>query len=297
MNKQLRVSETDKRLHAFGTPNQRGLFKCVILFMFMFGVGMTWDAATAYGEGLELNVNAQKAWDTVLNKADASAKRSLLQAYESAGKWKTQEGVWQQKIKQLHKANADELVQLRKAIRETDAVKLTALQKSLEDTQVRYEPLFNLYRSLNQQMSAAKAVQNKEWRAALHAQAETLKPLVKLAREDIRTRKASLAEARKQKNAEIKRLRTMLIETTAVKKQIQTAQKQVSLARERYASVLRSFKQILKKVEPARTLTALNSLAAAAEKWASARQNIYTLEQKVSEIYVKVGKEVRSRPK
>lgn len=97
MNKQRHVPETDKRLHALGTPNQRGLFKWVILFMFMFGAGMTWDAANAYGEGLELSVNAQKAWDTVLNKADASTKRSLLRAYESTGEWKTQEGLWQQK--------------------------------------------------------------------------------------------------------------------------------------------------------------------------------------------------------
>lgn len=95
MNKQRRVPETDKRLHAFRT-NQRGLFTWVILFMFMFGVGMTWDSATVYGEGLELNVNAQKSWDTVLNKADASTKRSLLRAYESTGEWKTQEGLWQQ---------------------------------------------------------------------------------------------------------------------------------------------------------------------------------------------------------
>ncbi|MCK6077768.1 hypothetical protein [Paenibacillus silvae] len=297
MDKQARVSETDKRLHALGTPNQQGMFKWVILFMFMFAAGMTWDAANAYGEGLELSVNAQKAWDTVLNKADASTKRSLLRAYESTGEWKTQEGLWQQKIKQLHKANADELVKLRKAIRETDAAKLTALQKSLEDTQARYEPLFNLYRSLNQQWSAAKGVQNKEWRAALHAQTETLKPLVKLAREDIRTWKAKLAEARKQKNAEIKRLRTVLNAATAVKKQIQTAQKKVSLARERYSNELRSFKQTLKKGDPARTLTTLHSLKAAAEKCASARQTIYTLEQKISEIYVKVGQEVSNRPK
>nr|WP_145403580.1 hypothetical protein [Paenibacillus xylanexedens] len=297
MNKQRHVPETDKRLHALGTPNQRGLFKWVILFMFMFGAGMTWDAANAYGEGLELSVNAQKAWDTVLNKADASTKRSLLRAYESTGEWKTQEGLWQQKIKQLHKANADELVKLRKAIRETDAAKLTALQKSLEDTQARYEPLFILYRSLNQQWSATKGVQNKEWRAALHAQTETLKPLVKLARENIRTWKAKLAEARKQKNAEIKRLRTVLNAETAVKKQIQTAQKKVSLGRERYSNELRSFKQTLKKGDPARTLTTLHSLEAAAEKCTSARQTIYSLEQKISEIYVKVGQEVSNRPK
>ncbi|PYE48611.1 hypothetical protein HUB98_22395 [Paenibacillus barcinonensis] len=120
---------------------------------------------------------------------------------------------------------------------------------------------------------------------------------MKLAREDIRTRKANLAEARKRKNAEIKRLRTMLNAANAVKKQIQTAQKQVSLTRERYSNGLRSFKQSLKKDSPARTLTAVNSLAAAAEKWASARQSIYTLEQRISAIYVKVGQEVNTRPK
>ncbi|PYE48612.1 hypothetical protein HUB98_22390 [Paenibacillus barcinonensis] len=161
MNKQRRVSETDQRLYAIGTQKKPRLLHWVILFMFMFGVGIIWDVATVHGEGIELNVNAQKAWDTLLNKADAATKRSLLQAYESVGKWKTQEGQWQQKIKQLHKANTDELMRLRRLIRETDAAKLAALQESLDHTQARYEPLFNLYSSLNRQLSAAKGLRTR----------------------------------------------------------------------------------------------------------------------------------------
>ncbi|MDT0121203.1 hypothetical protein Q9R46_01000 [Paenibacillus sp. RRE4] len=272
------------------------LSRLSMMFVITFSIGMMWSTATAHGEGIELNVTAQKAWNTVLNKADASTKRSLQQSYESAGKWISQKETWEQKAKQLHTASAAELVQLRKAISNTDGAKLAALQKAVELTQARYEPLFKLYSSLNKQLSAAKALQSKEWSSAIRTQADTLKPLVQLAREDIRTKKLSLAEARKRKNNEVKRLRTMLNGTNAVKKQIQTAKKQVSLSRERYSDALRNFKQSLKKGEPVRVLSTLNALVSSAERWTVASEHVHTLEQKVSAIYVKVSKEIHNRP-
>ncbi|MEK3827285.1 hypothetical protein [Paenibacillus sp. FSL K6-1558] len=268
-----------------------------VMFVATYGIGMICSATTVHGEGIELNITAQKAWNTVVNKADAQTERSLLQTYESAGKWISQKEMWEQKIKQLHTTNATELVQLRKAISNTDAAKLAALQKSVELTQARYEPLFKLYSSLNKQLSASKALQSKEWSSAIRTQADTLKPLVQLAREDIRAKKLSLAEARKRKNKEVKRLRAMLNGTNAVKKQIQTAKKQVSLSRERYSDALRNFKQTLKKGEPSRVLSSLNSLVSSAERWTVASQHIHTLEQKVSTIYVTVSQEIHNRSK
>ncbi|WP_342554507.1 hypothetical protein [Paenibacillus sp. FSL R7-0652] len=268
--------------------------RLLIVFAVMFSIGLVWSSAAVHGEGIGLNVNAEKAWNTVLDKADAQTRRSLQQSYESAGKWKIQKEMWEQKTKQLRTENAAVLVQLKKRIRDTDAAKLAALQETLEHTQARYEPLFQLYTSLNKQRSAAKAVQNKEWSAAVRAQTDKLKSIVQLAREDIRAKKKDLAEARKRKNTEVKRLRTMLKGTGTVKKQIQTARKQVSLSRERYSNVLRSFKQTLKKGQPARVLNALGSVVSSAERWASANRNLYTLEQKVTAIYVKVSQEIKS---
>jgi archaellum component FlaC len=267
-----------------------------VMFAVTFGIGMMCSTATVHGEGIELNVTAQKAWNMVLNKADAQTKRNLQQSYETAGQWKSQKEMWEQKIKQLHTTNATELMKLRKEISGIDAAKLAALHESLEHTRTRYEPLFQLYSSLNKQLSAAKGLQSKEFSSAIRTQAETLKPLVQLAREDIRTKKMNLAEARKRKNNEVKRLRTMLNGTIAVKKQIKSAKKQVSLSRERYKNSLRNFKQILKKGEPSRALSALNSLVSSAERWSAATRNIHTLEQKVSAIYVKVSQEIRNRP-
>ena len=169
------------------------LSRLSVLTICIFSMGMMWTATTVHGEGIELNSTAQKAWNTILNKADAQTKRSLQHSYESAGKWISQKEMWEQKIKQLHTNNATELVQLRKAISGTDAAKLALLQESLEHTQARYKPLLQLYSSLNKQLSAAKALQSKEWSSAIRTQAETLKPLVQLAREDIRVKKLSLA--------------------------------------------------------------------------------------------------------
>ncbi|WJM09386.1 hypothetical protein [Paenibacillus sp. PK1-4R] len=271
--------------------------RLLIGLVILFSAGTIYFASTAEAAGIDLGVTAQKAWDSVLNKADAQTKLTLKQAYEKVGSWKTQEQVWEQKIKTLHAANTAELERLRVEIRQIDDAKVAALVEKVKQTQARYEPLFALYSSVNRQLDAAKAIKNKEWSAAIRKQADTLRPVVKLAREDIRIKKKELAEVRKRKSAEIKRLRAMVAGADSTKKQIQTAKKQASLAKERYSNALQQFKQSTKQGQTSRVLSSLNTLASAAEKWASTKQNIHTLEQKVSTTYVKVRQEIAKRPK
>jgi len=271
--------------------------RLLIGLVILFSAGTIYFASTAEAAGIDLGVTAQKAWDTVLNKADAQNKLTLQRAYEKVGSWKTQEQAWEQKIKTLHAANTAELERLRVEIRQTDDAKIAALAEKVKQTQARYEPLFALYSSVNRQLDAAKAIKNKEWSAAIRTQADTLRPVVQLAREDIRIKKKELAEARKRKTTEVKRLRAVLAGADPVKKQIQTAKKQASLAKERYSNALQQFKQITKQGQTSRILSSLNTLASAAEKWAGTKQNIHTLEQKVSTTYVKVRQEIAKRPK
>ncbi|CAI6081691.1 hypothetical protein PAECIP112173_03292 [Paenibacillus sp. JJ-100] len=282
-------------------PQIRGrqsvLFRFIVMFAVMFSFGMIGSTSAVHGEGIELNVTAQKAWNTVLNKADAQTKRSLQQSYESAGRWKIHNEMWEQKIKQLRGVNSTELRRIRKAISGIDGTKLASLQQSLEQTQARYEPLFTLYSSLNKQLSAAKAFQSKELSSAIRTQTEALKPMVQLAREEIRLKKMDLAEVRKRKTNEMKRLRTMLNGANTVQKQIQTAKKQISLSRKRYSNAFRTLKQALKKGEPAQVLRDVNSLASSAEKWAGVNENIHRLEQNVSAIYAKVSQEISEKSK
>ncbi|WP_222125201.1 hypothetical protein [Paenibacillus xylanexedens] len=265
--------------------------------MILFSAGTVYFASAAEAASIDLGVTAQKAWDTVLNKADTQTKLTLQRAYEKVGNWKTQEQAWEQKIKTLHAGNTAELERLRVEIRQTDDAKVAALAEKVKQTQARYEPLFALYSSVNRQLDAAKAIKNKEWSAAIRTQAETLRPVVKLAREDIRIKKKELAEARKRKSTEIKRLRAMLAGADSAKKQIQTAKKQASLAKERYSNALQQFKQSTKQGQTSRVLSSLNALASAAEKWAGSKQHIHTLEQKVSTTYMKVRQEIAKRPK
>ncbi|MGN7411204.1 hypothetical protein [Paenibacillus sp. SAF-068] len=266
--------------------------RLLIGLVIWFSAGLIYFASSVEAAGIDLGVTAQKAWDSVLSKADTQTRLTLKQAYEKVEKWKTQEQAWEQKTKTLHAANTAELERLRVEIRQTDDAKIAALTEKVKQTQARYEPLFALYSSVNRQLDAAKAIKNKEWSAAIRTQAETLKPVVQLAREDIRIKKKQLAEARKRKNAEIKRLRAMLTGADTAKKQIQTVKKQASLAKERYSGALQHFKQSAKQDQTSRVLSSLNTLAAAAEKWAGSKQHIHTLEQKVSTTYVKVRQEL-----
>ncbi|RAW13903.1 hypothetical protein DC345_17275 [Paenibacillus taichungensis] len=263
----------------------------------IFSMSVMYYSSTAEAAGPELGVTAQKAWETVLSKADSQTKLSLQRAYENVSNWTTQEQAWEQKTKTIHAANTKELEQLRVSIRQIDDAKIGGLNEKVKQTEARYESLFALYSSVNKQLDAAKAIKNKEWSAAIRTQADTLKPVVQLARQDIRLKKKELAEARKRKSTEVKRLRTLLAGADPVKKQIQTGKKQASLSRERYSNALQQFKQSTKLGQSSRVLSSLNSLSAAAEKWAGSKQHIYTLEQKVSATYAAVRQELTKRPK
>lgn len=273
-------------------PSLRLLIPLIILFSLLSNLILP---ATIEAAGIELGVTAQKAWNNVLNKADRQTKASLQRGYENVGSLEGQGKAWEQKTKALHTSNMAELKRLQASIRQTDEKKISSLTHSLKRAQARYEPLFALYTAVNKQLDAARATKNKEWTAVVRAQADTLKPAVQLAREEIRLKKNELAEARKRKNTEIKRLRSMLSGADSVKRQIQTAKKQVSLTKERYSNALKQFKQSLKQTQPSRVLSSLNQLVSATEKWTSTKQHVYTLEQKVSNHYTKVNQELAKR--
>ncbi|MDQ0171719.1 hypothetical protein [Paenibacillus tundrae] len=283
---------TDSRPQTKRITSLRLLVPLVILFSLILNLSL--PAATE-AAGIELGVTAQKAWNDVLNKADRQTKTSLQRGYENVGSLKGQGETWEKKTKALHTSNMTELKRLQASIRQTDEKKISSLTHSLKRAQARYEPLFALYTAVNKQLDAARATKNKEWTAVVRAQADTLKPAVQLAREEIRLKKNELAEARKRKNTEIKRLRSMLSGADSVKRQIQTAKKQVSLTKERYSNALKQFKQSLKQTQPSRVLSSLNQLVSATEKWTSTKQHVYTLEQKVSNHYTKVNQELAKR--
>lgn len=275
----------------------RGLIArlCIALLLVASIGSMHLFTSAAEAAGPDLGVTAQKSWDALLKKADAQTKASLQQTYQKVGTWTAQEQSWEQKTKTLHAANTAEVARLRQEIRKTDEAKLAALADTLKRTQTRYEPMFTLYTAVNKQLAAARAAKNKDWTAALRAQADTLKPAVQLAKADIRIKKQQLADARKRKSTEDKRLRTMLAVADPFKKQIQTAKKQASLSKERYTNALKLFKQNIKDGQPSRVMSSLNQLSSAAEKWAGSKQNIYTLEQKVADTYLKVKKELAKK--
>lgn len=71
--------------------------RLLIGLVILFSASTIYFASSVEAADIDLGVTAQKAWDSVLNKADAQTKLTLKQAYEKVGNWKTQEQVWEQK--------------------------------------------------------------------------------------------------------------------------------------------------------------------------------------------------------
>lgn len=283
------------KVNEAGKPRVRCMITvCAVWFVLLGLTVFVMPPADARASVLELSPTYQKAWDKVLGQADAKTSTALKEAYGKAGMWVAQKQAWEQKIKVVHAANAAEADRLRLAIRQTDAAKLDGLISEVKQAEARYAPMFKLYETLNKQLKAARAAKNKEWTAAIRTQVESMKPVVQLARQDIRGKKQRLADARKQKNAKMKQLRSVLAGADAVKKQIQTAKRQAILSKERYSSALQKLKQTMKTGQAARTLTDAKSLATAAENWSGSQQRIHELELKVAAVYQKVRQQLGS---
>ncbi|WP_147304128.1 hypothetical protein [Cohnella lupini] len=260
----------------------------VLLFVIAFIPVRQVSAAT-----VELTVPIKTSFDKTVAAAtdkQISAKLNLL--YVDFGTLLKQDLTDEAKIKALHYRNEEDLIAVRKQIRDIDADKLSKLTLQVKSTKDRYKPLFEAYTSANKQITLARPFKNKTLNALLRAQADALKLSVQYAREDIKAKEAALSAAKTSTSLKIKKARESLSAIDPLNVQIRAHRSAAGLPRGSLSPVWTNFKYAIKKTEAKGTLDSLSTLVMLSRQIADKQQKIYALEVRIADIIVQTKTQI-----
>lgn len=236
----------------------------------------------------ELSATAKGSFDKMVASTNSTSANLMKNHYADVLMLQQQSQDWDTKIKNLHTTNEGVLVAIKQQIQLIDSVKLATLQTQLTDARNRYEPLFNMYESLNQQKAASKRLSNKTYYNLLLSQTENMKIAVQLARADIRNKVSINTTAKSDTAKTKKKLREMLDPISRLKVQIQTAKSNASTTQKKFTAETSTFKQSIKNGQVNPTVKSLEALVKHIKKVIEYKQQTYSLEQQISEIERKV---------
>jgi hypothetical protein len=251
----------------------------------MLVVSMTaLPAAPISAATVELTVPVKLSFDKAVTAADKQTADKLTSLYGELGTLLKQDKDAEATIKALHYRNEEATIALRKQIRLIDSDKLSKLTAQVRTTKERYQPLFDAYASANKQIAIAKPLKNKTLNALLRTQADALKLSVQYAREDIRSKEAALASAKKATSSTIAAARDSLSAIDPVKVQIKAQRSAASLPRGSLSPVWTNFKYAIKKSETKGTLDSLSTLVMLSRQIVEQQRKIYALEEKIASV-------------
>ncbi|TVY01385.1 hypothetical protein [Cohnella terricola] len=233
---------------------------------------------------IELTSSVKVPFDKTVAAADKTTAEKLNSLYGELAALLKEDNDTEAKIKALHYKNEEIAIALRKQIREIDAAQLAKLATQVQQAKARYKPLLDSYSALNKQISAAKTLKNKTLNSTLRTQADLMKPLVQLAREEIKTKEAAHKSAKTAAAKKIKAARDSLAAVDPLKVQIKAQRNAVGSVRDSRSPVWSNFKSAGKKSDIQGTQSSLTSLVSLSRQIATQQQKIYALEVKIADI-------------
>ncbi|KRE47822.1 hypothetical protein [Paenibacillus sp. Soil522] len=236
----------------------------------------------------EFSATAKAAFDKMKGAADKATAAKLASQYAELQTIQKQSADWDTRIDNLHYRNEEAILATRKRIKEVDAEKLRRLEAAVIQAKQKYEPLFNLYDSLNQQLSIAKSFKDKTLTGLLKPQVEMAKAAVQLAKLDIRSKEAVLKTAKASTTKTIKKLRDLLSDIDPVKVKIKASKSSISRTKQQFTTEASILNQVVRKRDSTATLSSFTRMLAYMKQINDLKQNIYAYEQQTMSIIAKV---------
>ncbi|WEK54755.1 MAG: hypothetical protein P0Y55_01355 [Candidatus Cohnella colombiensis] len=267
------------------------LFKTLLSLIVAIGATMLSPLSTN-AASIELTTAIKTSFDATVSAADGKTSDKLKPLYTELTTLLAQDLDLESQIKTLHYRSEETLISLRKAISNVGKDKQKKLEQQVTDAKAKYKPLFNNYTLLKKQLATAKAVKNKTLTSVLNVQAEAMKLLVTLAKNEIKQLEANLKKAKSENSAVVKGLRVMLAEIDPIKVQIKSQRSAAGLPRKSQPTVWSNFKYAIKNTEPKSTLDALSTLVTLTQQINTKQKKILELENKINDIIVKTKTEL-----
>ncbi|OBZ11328.1 hypothetical protein [Bacillus sp. FJAT-26390] len=242
----------------------------------------------------EFSVTVKTAFDKMKGASDKTTAAKLTTQYAELQTTQKLALDWDSKISKLRFQNEEAILATRKRIKEVDADKLLKLEAAVTQVKKKYEPLFRMYDSLNQQLSIAKSFKDKTIVNVLKPQVETTKAAVQLAKLDIRSKEAALKNGKASTANTIKKLREQLSHIDPIKIKIKASNSSVSHTKKQFAAEASILKQVVRKGDATATQSSFIRMLAYMQQIIGFKQNTYAYEQQAMAIIAKVDAQIAS---
>jgi len=260
------------------------LIKTVILCAVMLAFVIPHSVMAASGQLTATDLSAFEKTASAAEKPISDKMRALLHDLVLL---QEEERDWEAKFKAVRYRNEESFIEIRKLIKLIEAEKLNKLENQVKQTRERYQPLFQAYSTLNQQISAARRLKNKELILVLRSQADVMKAAVQLARQDVRSKEAALRAVKAAKAAKVKKIRGILGETETIQVQIKETKNSISMLNKQASPIWSNFKLAVRQNNARSTSDSLSALVSIIRRTVNYTKDIHALEQKISGILVK----------
>ncbi|OMF23869.1 hypothetical protein BK133_23565 [Paenibacillus sp. FSL H8-0548] len=243
----------------------------------------------------EFSATASTAFDKMKGAADKTTAAKLTSQYAELQAVQKRTIEWDTKIDKLHYQNEEAVLATRKRIKEVDAEKLQKLEGAVVQAKKKYEPLFTLYNSLNQQLNIAKSYKNKTMANVLKPQVETTKAAVQIAKLDIRSKEASLKAAKSAATKSIKKLRDSLSAIDPLKVKLKASKSSISSTKKQFTTESSLLNQAVKKGNATASLSSMTRMLTYVNQINAHKQKAYVYEQQMMSIIAKVDAQLAQK--
>lgn len=257
----------------------------VLAFIILIAAGITAlsPPGQASAAAIEFTDSINAQLDATADKAGKNGSK-LRKQYTDFKSSRTQILSLDDRTATLHYNNESKASAVRKAISNIDATKISKLEEQAKTAKSKYQPLYTSYTSFNKQVAAANKLKDKSLYKVLKAQAEGMKLVVDITKQDLKSKEAALKTAKSERTKKQKQIRSVLSEIDAVKTKIKAEKSAISTPNKQLTTEWSNFKAAVKKNDADRATDTLAKLLTLSTQINTKKQNIYNHESKISSI-------------
>jgi|GEM_PF-972235 len=217
-------------------------------------------------------------------RAGGTNGTKLLKQYDTFKAERKETVGWDDKIAALRYANEAKASEVRRRISDLDKDKIRNLEEQLNAAKRKYQPLFDSYTTLNKQIAAAKKLKDKTLSKMLQTQANSMKLLVNIGRQDIKLKQAALTAAKKERSGQAAKVRSVLSGIEPYKSKIKSDKSAISTPNKLLNTEWKNFKAAVKSQDPSRTSDTLARMLTLSGQILAKKKSIFQHEQRIETI-------------
>lgn len=233
---------------------------------------------------LEFTDSVHSAWNKAAGQVQGTAHQQLVSKYEQLQVLQKEITKLNDKTAAQHYKNEGNAAVVRKNISGIHGEKIRNLEDQIKSVKSTHQPLFDTYSTLSRQVKAANQLKDKSLYKVLRKQADAMKIVVGLARQEIKSKEEQLRSVKSQRTDKAAKIRSTLAEIEPLKSKIKAAKSAASSLDKQVSTEWKNFKAALKKTEVDRSTDSLSRLCTLSSEIVKHKQNIYNLELRIESV-------------